>query len=108
MKTLQRIDLQSYAEPTFIVTNDKHFGNGIDKPRLGVVIDTDNRGRLLVASVNHRTSKAVILDKQPFRQVDERKKWIDRSEVYETKYIDGVKPLTKYDKKKIIEILRKK
>ncbi len=108
LRTLQRIDSQSYTEPTFIVTNDKYFGNGIDKPRLGVVIDTDNRGRLLVASVNHRTSKAVILDKQPFRQVDERKKWIDRSEVYETKYIDGLKPLTKYDKAKIIEILRKK
>ncbi|MBO5027150.1 MAG: hypothetical protein J6C23_02665 [Clostridia bacterium] len=108
LRTLQRIDSQTYAEPTFIVTNDKHFGNGIDKPRLGVVIDTDSRGRLLVASVNHRTSKAVILDKQPFRQVDERKKWIDKSEVYETKYIDSVKSLTRYDKAKIIDILRKK
>ncbi len=108
LKTLEKINTQTYEEPTFIVTNDKHFGNSIDKPRLGIVIDTDSRGRLLVASVNHRTSKAVILDKQPSRQVDERKKWIDRSEVYETKNIDGVKSLTKYDKAKIIEILRKK
>ena len=108
LRTLQRIDAQTYREPTFIVTNDKHFGNKINKPRLGIVIDADNRGRLLVASVNQRTSNAVILDREPSRQVDERKKWIDKSEVYETKYIDGVKSLTKYDKAKIVEILRKK
>ena len=36
------------------------------------------------------------------------KKWIDKSEVYETKYIDSVKSLTRYDKAKIIDVLRKK
>ena len=49
-----------------------------------------------------------------FRQIlpifsinEQAKKWIDRSEVYETKYIDDVKSLTKYDKAKIVEILKK-
>ena len=109
LKTLMKLNERRFEEPTLIVTDDKHFGDGISKPRLAVVVDTDpKKGKLYVASVNQRTSKAIILDNQIDRQIDERKKWIDRSDVYETKYIKGVKPLTRYDKRKIIEIARKK
>lgn len=108
LKTLQKINTQSYAEPTLIMTDDKHFGNGMSKPRIGVVIATDEKNRLLVAPLNKRTTQAIILDNQINRQVDERRAWIDKSEVYETKYVDGVKSLTKYDKEKIKCILRKK
>ena len=75
---------------------------------MGVVIDADKKNRVLVAPVNQRTTKAIVLDKQPDRQVGERKAWIDKSEIYEIKYIRGVQPLTVYDKTKVKQILRKK
>ena len=108
LRTLQRIDSQSYADPTFIVTKDKHFGNGIDKPRLCVSVGVDSKGRLLVAPINKRDISTIILDKQVDRQVSPRIKAIDKSDVYETKYIYGTKGLTRYDKVKIREILYKK
>lgn len=55
-----------------------------------------------------RTSKSIILDNDYSRQIGDKRKWIDRSNVYENKYIDGVKPLTTNDKSKIKTILRKK
>ena len=108
VRPLTAINEQAYTEPTLIMTNDMHFGNSISKPRLGVVIDADKKNRVLVAPVNQRTTKAIVLDKQPDRQVDERKAWIDKSEIYEIKYIRGVQPLTVYDKTKVKQILRKK
>lgn len=109
LKTLEKLNARTFDEPTLIVTDDKHFGNTIHKPRLGVVVADDERGgdRVLVASVNRSVSKAVVLDNAPDRQVDEHKRWINRSEIYETKYLAGVKPLTKYDKAKIRKIYPK-
>ena len=103
LKTLEKLNARTFDEPTLIVTDDKHFGNEMHKPRLGVVVAQDKRGgdRVLVAPIHHRTSKVVVLDKTPDRQIDERKNWVNKSEIYETKYISGVKPLTKYDKAKI-------
>lgn len=98
----------SYEEPELIVTDDKVFGNGISKPRLCAVIDEDKYGRLYVAPIMERTSKSIILDNDYSRQIGDKRKWIDRSNVYENKYIDGVKPLTTNDKSKIKTILRKK
>lgn len=108
LKTLNRINAADYSEPSLIVTNDKHFGNGINKPRACVVIDTDSKGRLLVSSLENRSTKNIVLDKNISRQTGNTRKWIDRSEVYEQKYIFDLKPLTIYDKNKIKSILRKK
>ena len=57
LKTLNRINSAEYSEPSLIVKNDKHFGNGINKPRACVVIDTDSKGRLLVSSLENRNTK---------------------------------------------------
>lgn len=108
LKTLNRLNNRSYDEPTLIITSDKNFGNNIDKPRLCVVIDKDDKGRLLVCNIEQRTSKTIILDKNINRQIGNKKRWIDKSDVYETKYISNTKDLSKYDKDKIKNILRKK
>ena len=38
------------------------LGNAISKPRVCAVIDTDKKGRVLVAPVEKRTTKTIILD----------------------------------------------
>ena len=68
LKTLHRLNGLSYSEPQMIVTNDKHFGNSISKPRGCVVIDSDERGRLLVSPVEHRTTELLVLSKDLGRQ----------------------------------------
>lgn len=108
LKSLRKINQNVYDEPTLIVTNDKHFGNKISKPRLSVVIDKDSKGRLLIVNTEHTKTKSIILDKNPTFQIGNKKKWIDLSEVYETKYIKGIKNLTKFDKDKISKLLVKK
>ena len=107
MRTLTKLNNRDFNEPTLVVTDDKVFGNKISKPRLSVVIDKDD-DRLLVLPIYHRTTKQIILDNAPERQIDIRKRWIDKSNVYEDKYIDGAKSLTRYDKKKISLIWGKK
>ena len=107
LSALEKLDKRSFEDPDIIVTNDKHFGNE-SKPRACVVIDRDNKDRVYVAPLEKRTTKNIILDKQPDRQTANNRRWIDRSEVYETKVISGIKPLSHYDKKKVKEILRKK
>ena len=104
---LKKLESRTFDEPTLIVTNDKHFGNSIDKPRACVTIDKDSKGRVLVTPVTKRTSKIIILDKDNGRQIGEKRKWIDKSEVYETKYISDLKGLTSYDKNKVVKILKK-
>lgn len=104
---LKKLDSRTFDEPTLIVTNDRHFGNPIDKPRACVTIDRDSKGRVLVTPVTKRTSKVIILDKDSGRQIGEKRKWIDKSEVYETKYISDLKSLTAYDKNKVVQILKK-
>lgn len=108
LNELKALDKSAYDEPDLIITDDKHFGNGISKPRLCAVIDKDSKGRVCVAPIVKRTIKTVILDNDYDRQIDDKRKWIDRSNIYETKYIDGVKPLTQNDKAKIKKIIRKK
>ena len=105
---LKAIDSARYDEPTMIVTNDRRLGNGIDKPRACVVLGEEEKKRLVVSPVYDRTVKAVILDNDYTRQVDSVEKRIDRSEVYELKYIDGLMPLTENDKRKIRYIHAKK
>lgn len=107
---LRAIDKLSYTEPTMIVTDDKHFGNGISKPRLCVAVKSDNKGRVLVAPIMPATSKYVVLDNDINRQIsntaDGRNKWVNRSEIYEDKYVTPHAELTKRDKEKIKRIFR--
>ena len=48
LKTLQRINEQSYDTPRIIVTDDKHFGNKESKPRMCVALKEDAKGSVLV------------------------------------------------------------
>lgn len=111
LKSLQKLDNRTFDEPTLIITNDTHFGNKMSKPRACVVTSKDNKGRLFVAPIYDKTTKTVVLDNQIDRQISKtsegHNKWIDISDVYETKYIAGIKPLTKYDKSKIKDLYRK-
>ena len=47
----------------------------------------DEKKRLLACPVHHRTTKIVILENDPSRQIERTSKPLDRSDVYETKYI---------------------
>ena len=102
---LQQIDRQSYSEPKVIVTDDKKFGNGMSKPRLCIAVKEDSKKRILVAPLMSVTSNYVILDNNIDRQIsktaDGRNKWIDRSDIYEDKYITPRLELTKRDIAKI-------
>lgn len=64
---LQGIDEQSYNEPTMIVTDDKHFGNKMSKPRACVIVGQDSKNRLLACPVHKRTAKTVILENDTTR-----------------------------------------
>ncbi len=108
LKTLTKLKNRDYTEPTLVIVNDNKFGNGISKPRLCVVIDKDDKGRVFVVSTEKRTTKNLILDKNINYQTSNSKKWVNKDELYETKYISTAKPLTKNDKIKIKSILRKK
>ncbi len=102
---LKAIDNVSYNEPTIIITDDKKFGNGISKPRLCVAIKEDDKKRILIAPITKTTSNQVILDNDIERQIskaaDGKNKWINRSDVYESKYISPHAELTERDKRKI-------
>lgn len=101
----------SYVDNRPFMGRRRDFGNNISKPRLCVVTAKDNKGRLFVAPVYKKTSKTIVLDKQIDRQISKtsegHNKWIDISDVYETKVLNGVKPLTKYDKAKISDLYHK-
>ena len=105
---LNSLKSRSFSEPTMVVTDDKHFGNAMSKPRACVIVGVDKKNRLLAAPVHKRTVKAVILDNDYSHQVEPWERPIDRSDVYEMKYIDGLKPLTDNDKRKIKAVRAKK
>ena len=97
---LKNINNQTYKEPTLIVTDDKHFGNGISKPRLCIVTNEDYKGRLKTYPLNKRTTNILVLPSYLDRQID-KFRLLDRSDVYETKYISNILPLTNTDKEMI-------
>ncbi len=105
---LKAIDSCKYDEPTMIVTDDKHFGHKMSKPRACVVVGQDSKNRLLACPVHKRTAKTVILENDTSRQVESTAKPLDRSDVYETKYINGLATLTKGDIKRLKAIHGKK
>lgn len=110
LKTLKRLNEQDYETPRLIVTDDKHFGNGISKPRMCVVIKEDKKGRLLVVPIYKRTTKTMLLDRDPDRQISSSRegktRFIDKSDVYECKHINSKMSLTRYDKSKIKELFK--
>lgn len=106
LKTLTKINNQTYNEPRLIVTNDKHFGNGINKPRLCVAYTEDNKKRIKVFPIRERTTKSIIIDNNVERQIESTYRWLDKSDVYETKYINNVKPLS-IGTKRIIKSVHK-
>ena len=112
LKTLEKINTQSYDDPRLIVTDDKRFGNHISKARLCVAIKEDQKGRIMVAPLYRRTSRTIILDRNIDRQIsntsDGRIRWIDRSDVYEQKLVDQKMSLTVYDKRKIGSVFTRK
>ena len=101
LKTLEKLNARTFDEPTLIVTDDKHFGHKMSKPRACVVVGQDKKNRLLACPVHKRTTKAVILENDTSRQVEGTPKPLDRSDVYETKYINGLASLTSGDKKRL-------
>lgn len=112
LSELQQLNNRSFSEPTLIVTDDKHFGNGMSKPRLCVAFKPDTKGRIFVAPIHKTESKDVVLDKYPERQVSDNSRahnrMLDISDVYETKYVTmDSEYLTDYDRKKIKNLFRK-
>ncbi len=104
---LTSINEQSYNEPKIVVTDDKKFGNGISKPRLCVAIKEDSKQRVMLAPILGRTTKTMILDEDTGRQISDRPvKWVDKSDIYERKYVDSKAELTKYDKAKLKILFR--
>jgi len=107
LRSLYKIEKQSYSEPTLVVTDDSHFGNGVKKPRLCVAFGIDNKQRIKVFPIRKRTTNSIIIDNNLDRQIESNYRWLDKSDIYEIKYIDNVKPLSK-STKKIIKHLHKK
>ncbi len=105
---LKAIDSCKYDEPIMIVTDDKHFGHKMSKPRACVFVGQDSKNRLLACPLHKRTAKTVILENDTSRQVESTTKPLDRSDVYETKYINGLATLTKGDIKRLKAIHCKK
>ena len=113
LRSLIKINNQSYDEPRLIVTDDKHFGNNISKPRLSVAYGEDSKGRIFVVPIKKREkeTKTIIFDKHIDRQASVnshgKARYLDKSDVYEQKYVSNNFKLTKYDIAKIKEILKK-
>ena len=99
LRELKELKARDFESPDLVVVNDKHFGNGISKPRLGVVVATKD-SKVKVAPFHHRKTKVLILDNYTDYQLDQRATFVDRSDLYETKYMDPVPPLTDGDKRK--------
>ena len=105
---LNVLDKKPYNEPRFVVTDDKFFGNGISKPRLCVAVTEDDKQRVMLAPVVKRTAKTMLLDEDVDRQISDRPvKWVNKSDIYERKYVDSKAELTKYDKAKLAVLFRK-
>ena len=109
LKSLIKINEQDYSVPRIIMTNDKKFNSdNFEKPRICVAIKEDDKNRIFVAPMLKTNSQTIILDKDINRQISNTSeghcRWIDKSDVYETKTISNVCSLSKYDIAKIRKI----
>ena len=88
---LKALDKQPYNEPRFVVA-----------------VTEDDKQRVMLAPVVKRTAKTMLLDEDVDRQVSDRPvKWVNKSDIYERKYIDSKAELTKHDKAKLGVLFRK-
>ena len=73
-------------------------------------IKEDDKSKILAAPMHKRTTNIIVFDKNVNRQIsnnsDGHNKWIDKAEVYESKYIHENMDLTEYDIEKIKEIYK--
>ena len=61
----------------------------------------------MLAPILGRKTKTMILDEDTGRQISDKPvKWVDKSDIYERKYIDSKTELTKYDKEKLRILFR--
>lgn len=97
---LKELRARTFNEPELVIVDDKYFGNTGSKPRLVVAIGTKDE-HVRVSPFHHRKTNALILDNYTDFQLDQRGAWVKETEIYETKYIDPVYPLTLSDKRKI-------
>ena len=113
LKSLEKINNQSYNEPRLIVTDDKHFDHKMSKPRLAVAYGENAKGNIFVVPIYERAgeTKTIVFDKNINRQASVnshgKARYLDKSDVYEQKYVSKDFNLTKYDKAKIKEIFKK-
>ena len=56
--------------------------------------------KVKVALLHKRKTRVLILDNYPDRQLDQQAALFDKTELYETKYMEPVPPLTDGDKRK--------
>ena len=113
LSALRALNERPFEEPTLVVTDDKHFGNGMSKPRLCVAYASDTKGRVRVAPVVKNSGKYCSLDSLPDRMIsDQNNQYIDRSDIFEEKYVtmpDGSTVcLTNNDRRKIRYLFTKK
>lgn len=106
LPALRALNDRSFEEPTLVVTDGRHFGNGMSKPRLCVAHASDVKGRVRVAPVVRNSGKYCSLDSLPDRVIsDQNNQYIDRSDIFEEKYVtmpDGSTVcLTDNDRRKI-------
>ena len=99
LSELKELRNRTFDNPDLVVVNDTHFGNKGDKPRLAVVIGRKNEF-IRVSPFHKRKTNALVLDNYTEYQLDERGGWVKDKDVYETKYIEPVYPLSNSDKKK--------
>lgn len=106
---LKELNKRTFAEPEIVITDDFNFGNTAHKARGCVVVGKKGDG-LILAPINKRVTNCVVMDEHPDRQVsnnsDGNLRVIGRKDIYETKYIATMKPLTQYDKAKIKEVFK--
>ncbi len=113
LKSLEKINNQSYDEPRLIVTDDKHFDHKMSKPRLAIAYGENSKGNIFVVPIYGRAAetKTIIFDKDINRQASVnshgKARYLDKSDVYEQKYVSKNFGLTKYDKAKIKSIFKK-
>lgn len=98
---LKQLNQRTFEQPDLVVVNDTVFGNKGDKPRLSVAFLTKDK-KIRALPLHKKKTKALVLDNYLDRQLDERGAWVEKSDLYETKYVPSVLPLTESDKKKIL------
>lgn len=106
LKELEKIKESNFTEPDMVVVDDAHFGNGISKPRLCVAYGIDSKGRVQVHPVNKREISTLVLEYDASRQVGSKFKPLDRSDIYEAKYINA-SSLSDKEKRKIKSMWKK-